>query len=103
MTVALKDAGERYIKTWLLSVIDYDEHGDPVTVIDRLYSRRLLEELINYNRKGNFDLVSSLIMCMFQVQEEQLGKEYTDEDEYSTAKKLVSRIGNMYRKSSYRI
>lgn len=81
MTTQLKDAGIRYIKTWLMQVIDYDENGDPIRVIDRIYSIRLLEELINYNTKGNFDLVSALIMCLFQVQEESLNKEYGDEED----------------------
>ena len=71
MNEQLKDAGERYVKDWLLTILDYDENGNPVTVIDKIYSVRLLEELIAYNRKGNFDLVSSLFMCMFQVQEEE--------------------------------
>lgn len=98
MTESLKDAGERYIKTWLLSVIDYNEHGEPVTVIDRIYSRRLLEELINYTRKGNFDLVSALIMCMFQVQEDKLGKKHEEEVEDTVAKQLVKQISKMYLK-----
>ncbi|HPQ78882.1 MAG TPA: hypothetical protein PLG47_00295 [Candidatus Dojkabacteria bacterium] len=76
MNEQLKDAGERYVKSWLLTVLDYDENDNPVRVIDRIYSIRLLEELISYFRKGNFDLVSALFMCMFQVQEEVLGKEY---------------------------
>ena len=87
MNVQLKDAGERYVKTWLLTVIDYDENGNAVRVIDKIYSIRLLEELIAYNRKGNFDLVSALFMCMFQVQEQQLGKEYDEKkpnDKYKT-------------------
>lgn len=96
MVEALKDAGERYIKSWLLSVIDYDENDNPVTVIDRIYSRRLLEELINYNRKGNFDLVSALIMCMFQVQNSILNNDV--EEEKSQADILLKMISNMYKK-----
>lgn len=72
----LKDAGERYIIEWLLTILDYDENGDPVRPIDYIYSIRLLEELISYNKKGNFDLVSALIMCMFQAQDEELEKVY---------------------------
>ena len=29
MNVQLKDAGERYVKTWLLTTLDYDENGNP--------------------------------------------------------------------------
>ena len=87
MNEQLKDAGERYVKSWLLTVLDYDENDNPVRVIDRIYSIRLLEELISYFRKGNFDLVSALFMCMFQVQEEVLGKEYGEEEETPKSKK----------------
>lgn len=99
MTPQLKDAGERYIKTWLLTTLDYDEEDNPITVIDRIYSVRLLEELISYNRAGNFDLVSSLIMCMFQVQEEEIGKQYDERDENKKVKDLLSMIDNMYKKN----
>lgn len=99
MNQPLKDAGERYVKDWLLTVLDYDEKGNPITVIDRIYSQRLLEELINYNRKGNFDLVSALFMCMFQVQEEDLGVEYEDKPVKEKFKKLTEGIGNMYKRN----
>lgn len=98
MNIQLKDAGERYVKTWLLSVLDYDENGNPVRVIDRIYSIRLLEELIAYSRRGNFDLVSSLFMCMFQVQEEVLGKEYDEKKVNEKYKKLIEMTSNMYKK-----
>ena len=71
MNTQLKDAGELYVRDWLLSVLDYDEEGQPVRAYEKIYSTRLLEELIAYNRNGNFDLVSALIMCMFQVQDER--------------------------------
>jgi hypothetical protein len=99
MNVQLKDAGERYVKDWLLTILDYDENANPVRVIDRIYSIRLLEELISYHRKGNFDLVSSLFMCMFQVQEEELGKEYNTKKENKNAKKLLGMIDKMHRKT----
>lgn len=78
MNVQLKDAGEKYIKDWLLEVRDHDEHGTPILNLETINSIGLLEELIQYNRKGNFDRVMSFMMCMFQTQEDDLGKEYTD-------------------------
>jgi len=99
MNLQLKDAGERYVKEWLLTVLDYDENGGAIRVIDRIYSIRLLEELIFYSRKGNFDLVSSLFMCMFQVQEDALGKEYKEKDENKKIKDLVNMIDKMYKKN----
>lgn len=100
MTEKLKDAGERYVKTWLLTILDYDENGDPIRVIDRIYSIRLLEELIAYTRKGNFDLVSALFMCMFQVQEEDLGKKYEEKKQHNKAAQLVAMKSKMFRKTS---
>ena len=99
MNIQLKDAGERYVKEWLLTVLDYDEHGNRITVIDKIYSIRLLEELIAYNREGNFDAVSALFMCMFQVQEEVLGKTYDKSSEHKSAKKLLENMKNMYKKN----
>ena len=61
MNTQLKDAGERYIKQWLTEVVDFDENNNPITNISNIYSLRLIEELLNYNKKGNFDSVSSLI------------------------------------------
>lgn len=76
MNEQLKDAGEKYIKDWLLEIRDYDENGNPILNLETIYSIGLLEELIQYNRKGNFDRVMSFMMCMFQLQEDELGKEY---------------------------
>ena len=55
MVGPIKDAAIKYIKDWLLEVQDFDENGDPVTTIDKIYSIGLLEELIAYNNKDNFD------------------------------------------------
>lgn len=98
MTEQLKDAGERYVKDWLINVMDYDENDSPVRAIDKIYSVRLLEELISYHRKGNFDLVSALFMCMFMMQEEKLGKEYNEDKGNTKIKELVNMIKNMYKK-----
>lgn len=98
MNGPLKDAGERYVKDWLLTVLDYDENGGKITVIDKIYSVRILEELIAYNRDGNFDAISALFMCMFQVQEESIGKTYENEKVNKTAEKLLANIKNMYKK-----
>lgn len=99
MTDKLKDAGEKYIKDWLNEIQDYDENGSPITTIDRIFSPGLLEELINYNRKGNFDRVMALMMALFQVQEEEIGKEYKPKSETSTkVTKLLAMQEKMYRK-----
>lgn len=98
MVDQLKAAGERYTKDWLIAVVDYDENGTPVTVVDRIYSLRLLEELVDYNRKGNFDLISALFMCLFQVQEQAIGKEYGSRRTNKTLDKLSRLIDESYIK-----
>jgi hypothetical protein len=76
MVEKLKDAGEKYIKAWLLEVVDYDENDQPITNLDLINDPGLLEELILYNRKGNFDRVMALMMLMFQIEEDDLGTEH---------------------------
>lgn len=87
MSAALKADGLKYIKTWLLTPVNYLEDGRIIRVLDTINSRRLLEELINYNNKGNFDLISALIMALFMVQEERLGKVHQNLDEAGASKK----------------
>lgn len=96
MTGDLKDAGERYVKQWLLKVLDYDENGDPIRAMDKIYSIRLLEELIEYDRNKNFDYMSSLFMCMFQVQEEELDKEHESGQKNRTAEQLLEMMEHMH-------
>ena len=79
MNKQLKDAGEKYIKRWLLTERDIDENGSKILNLETIYDIGLLEELINYNRKGNFDRVMAFMMLMFQIEEEELDKEYGDE------------------------
>jgi hypothetical protein len=74
MNEKLKDAGAKYIKQWLLEERDFDENGDVLTNMDFIYDIGLLEELILYNKKGNFDRVMSLMQVMFQVEEDELDK-----------------------------
>ena len=91
MNEKLKDAGAKYIKQWLLEERDFDEHGNVLTNLDFIYDIGLLEELILYNKKGNFDRVMALMQVMFQVEEDELGKEYgTGQDENQNVKDLLA-------------
>lgn len=102
MNDKLKDAGEKYIKAWLLDIRDYDEQGSSVTNMDYIYNPALLEELIYYNRKGNFDRVMSLMMVMFQIEEDEEDKVYGAEDiNQSIAKDFVDLMENQFRNSSH--
>lgn len=88
MTTQLIDAGIRYINTWLLQEQNFNEFGEPLISIDYINSIRLLEELIYYNRKGNFDYISALVMAMFQVQEEELNYAYDEEQVPESVEKM---------------
>jgi intein/homing endonuclease len=76
-----KDAGEKYIKKWLLTVINYDEQGNEITVLDELEDIGLIEELIKYRRKFNADRVMALMQIMFQLDEDDESNKTEDEQE----------------------
>jgi len=91
MVGEIKDAGERYIRDWLLQIVDWDENNRPIYRLNKIYSVRLLTELIEYDRKKatKFDYISSLIMCLIQEQEEVLNKEYTDKKQNNKALQFI--------------
>lgn len=62
MNKQLKDAAERYAKSWFLS-----KRPDGSSQIDHIHSLRLLREAIAYDRTGNFDHISSLFVLMFVI------------------------------------
>lgn len=97
----LKDAGEKYIKSWLLEVVDYDENDNPIRGLDQIYSIGLLEELISYSRKGNYDRVMALMQVMFQDQEDMHEKTYDAKSKGNDkAKQLLAMIDKMYNKNN---
>ena len=98
MNEQLKDAGEKYIKDWLLQVRDYDENGNAILNLETIYSIGLLEELIQYNRKGNFDRVMSFMQVMFQCQEEELGKDYSS-SENKKIKSVMAALDKMFKRN----
>lgn len=99
----LKDAGEKYIKSWLLEALDFDDDGMPIRALDQIYSIGLLEELIGYNRKGNFDRVMALMQVMFQDQEDLHGKEYQPKSKGNDkAKQLLAMMDTAYMKNNGR-
>jgi len=91
MNDKLKDAGAKYIKQWLLEERDFDENGEVLINLDYIYDIGLLEELILYNVKGNFDRVMALMQVMFQCEEDELGKEYGEgTDDNQNVKDLLA-------------
>jgi hypothetical protein len=105
MNDKLKDAGEKYIKQWLTLVQDYDEFGNPIRTIDRIYSMGLLEELIAFNRKENFDRIMALMQVMFQDAESEMTKEHTrtssGADKLKKFSEMMHNTGNV-NKSRFR-
>jgi len=97
MTPQLKDDGEKYIKDWLLEKRDYDEHGNAILNLETINSIGLLEELIQYNKKGNFDRVMAFMMVMFQTQEEELDKEYST-NKNKNAEAIISLMDKFYKR-----
>ena len=95
MTDKIKDAGEKYIKKWLLTVIDFDEFGNEITNLDKLEDVGLIEELIKYSRKGNFDRVCAFFQIMFQLQADTNESQYQSRED--TEESIFDRLLNMTR------
>ena len=95
MNERLKDAGAKYIKKWLLEERDFDENGDVVTNIDYIYDEGLLEELILYNKKGNFDRVMSFMQVMFQVEEDEDDKEHKEDSQQDVASLIATELESL--------
>ena len=68
MNEKLKDAGEKYLKQWLLTEKNIDSEDKLILNLNTIYDIGLLEELIQYNRKGNFDRISALIVLMMFIE-----------------------------------
>ena len=62
MNKQLKDAAQRYAKSWFLG-----RRPNGETQIDNIYSLRLLREALAYDGEGNFDHISSLFILMFVI------------------------------------
>lgn len=76
MVPKLKEAGIQYLKRWLLTERNFDEHGNVMLNVETIYSIPLLEEMLAFNpdpnAKVNVDRVSALITLMFAIQETEM-------------------------------
>lgn len=98
MVEKLKDAGEKYIKEWLLTVRGYDSENNVILNLHTIKDPGLLEELILYNRKGNFDRVMAFMMIMFQI-EEDYEAEYASEEQGTTNEEdLLNLLKKQFRR-----
>lgn len=69
MTEQRKSQGELYIRDWLISGRGADEEGNITLNLQKIYDPALLQELIKFNRKGNFDRVMALMVGMYHTRE----------------------------------
>jgi len=69
MTESRKLQGEIYIRDWLNSVRTIDENGKKLLNLHKIYDSALIQELIKFNHKGNFDRVMSLMIGMYHTRE----------------------------------
>lgn len=65
MTTDRKHNGITYLAEWIDETIHVDGEGNKTKRYHYIYDIGLLEELIKFNSKGNFDRVSALIVAMF--------------------------------------
>jgi len=71
MTAGRNKQSLLYIRDWLLEVVGKNEMDGPMYRLEFIYDLGLLDELIYYNDKGNFDRVSTLKIAMFYMKENE--------------------------------
>jgi len=69
MTQSRKQQGELYIRDWLSSPRSKDEEGNVTLNLHKIYDPALLQELIKFNHKGNFDRSMALMIGMYHSRE----------------------------------
>jgi len=69
MTEARKRQGEIYIRDWLNSLRGVDDQGKKFLNLQKIYDPALIQELIKFNHKGNFDRVMALMIGMYHTRE----------------------------------
>ena len=69
MTESRKRQGEIYIRDWLISPRGADEDGKSLLNLHKIYDPALIQELIKFNHKGNFDRVMAFMIGMYHTRE----------------------------------
>lgn len=69
MTDGRKSQGEIYLRDWLVSGRGSDENGNITVNLQKIYDPALLQELMKFNRKGNFDRAMALMIGMYHMKE----------------------------------
>ena len=69
MTEQRKRQGELYIRDWLITPRHTDEDGNVTLNLHKIYDVGLLQELIKFNHRGNFDRVMAFMVGMYHTRE----------------------------------
>jgi len=64
-----KQQAELYLRDWLKTPRGKTETGEPRLNLHYIYDIALIDELIKYNSKGNFDRVSAMLVGMFHLKD----------------------------------
>lgn len=64
-----KSTGAIYLRDWLLTKRSTAPDGTDILNLHYIYDEALLKELLKWNKKGNFDRVSTLIVGMYDYRE----------------------------------
>ena len=69
MTTNRSEQAEIYIRDWLNRAITNFDDGSKMLILNTILDPALLEELIKYNSKGNFDRVKAIMIGMYHLKE----------------------------------
>lgn len=69
MTPKRKSQAAIYLRDWLIEPRGKDAWGNEKTNLHYIYDAGLLQELLRWNLKGNFDRVSAMLVGMFDMKE----------------------------------
>lgn len=75
MTSELKRQGLTYLVEWLLKVRGYDDQGNEILNLHKIYDLGLLIELSKWNPTGNFDRISAMILAMYELRDQEIQAE----------------------------
>ena len=64
-----KGQAEIYLRDWLKTPRGRNESGEIKLNLHQIYDIALIDELVKYNRRGNFDRVSALMVGMFHLKD----------------------------------
>ena len=71
MAPAIKDTGELYLRDWLNTEVETLESGEKIKILHKIFDPALLQEMIRYNKDGNFDRVMSLLVGQFFIKQKE--------------------------------